>query len=95
MKVSQITTIELVKYLRIDDVDEEYDLLNSLLSAAKAYVRDETGLTDEEIDLHEDLSIAVMVIVSDLYDNRQTYVDKTNINKVVDSMLYRHKVNFL
>lgn len=92
MKVSEITSENLVEYLRLD---EEDDLLEEILTAAKHYVQTYTGLKEEEIDQHEDISHAVFVLCQDMHDNRAMYVDKSNVNKVVDTILGMHSVNLL
>ena len=96
MKVSEITTEEIANYLRISEIDE--GLTNELdvyLKVAKKYIKDETGLTDDELDEHEDFIIAVYILCQDMYDNRTLYVDKSNVNKVVDTILGRHRINLL
>lgn len=94
MKVSEITVEDVVRYARIDDYDEIE--IRNILDAAKAYVRSYTGLTDGEIDTHGDFYIAVLALCQDMYDNRSMYVDyKSNVNKVVDSILGMHCTNYL
>lgn len=93
MKVSEITVEDVANYARIDDFNDIE--IKNILESAKAYVRSYTGLTDEEIDLHDDFYIAVMVLCQDMYDNRSMYVEKNNVNKVVDAILGMHCVNLL
>lgn len=94
MKVSEITVEDVARYARIDDYDEIE--VKNILDAAKAYVRSYTGLTDDEIDTHDDFYIAVLALCQDMYDNRSMYVDyKSNVNKVVDSILGMHCTNYL
>ncbi len=93
MLVSEITTEIVAEHCRLDDYDKEE--VQNILSAAKAYVRSYTGLTDEEIDTHEEFYIAVLVLCQDMYDNRSMYVDKTNTNRVVESILGMHCINLL
>lgn len=98
MKVSEITNNELASYLRLeyDDLTPgELAEIVQLLSIAKKYILSYTGLTDLEIDLHEDFVIVVYVLVQDMYDNRTMYVDKNNVNKVVESILGMHSINLL
>ena len=52
-------------------------------------------MSDERIDLYDDLTIAVLVLTQDMYDNRRMYVDKNNLNKVVDSIIYQYAENWL
>ena len=53
------------------------------------------GRHDEQIDAYEDITIAVLVLTQDMYDNRRLYVEKSNVNKVVDSIIYQYAENWL
>lgn len=95
-KVSELTIQDLANYLRLSEItpaDEE--LLDSILEAAKAYVLKYTGLTETQVDAALDITIAVYVLCSDMYDNRSYYVDTTNVNQVVEGILSLHSVNLL
>lgn len=95
-KVSDITTNDLVEYIRIDEVtSDDENLLNSLLNVAKNFIISYTGRQAEELDNYQDFVIVVLVLVQDMWDNRTLYVDKTNLNKVVESILGLHSVNLL
>lgn len=93
MKVKEIETENVAQYLRLDEYDEEE--MTALLDSAKAFIRSYTGLTDDEINTHDDFYIVVMILCQDMYDNRCMYVDKNNINKVVETILGMHCVNLL
>jgi Mor family transcriptional regulator len=94
--VSQITTDDLYDYLRIAEKDTDTtNLLSTLLSVAKVYVGEYTGRTIQDLDNYRDIIICVLVLVQDMYDNRTLYVDKGNVNKVVESILGLHSVNLL
>lgn len=98
MKVSEISTKNLADYLRLEYrrlSSAEKAELTTLLSVAKAFIRSYTGLSDERIDTHEDFVIVVYILVQDMYDNRCLQVDKTNISKVVETILSMHSVNLL
>ena len=69
--------------------------MQRILDSAKGYIRDYTGLTDEEIDTHADFLTALLVLCQDMYDNRAMYVEKSNVNRVVESILNMHRVNLL
>jgi hypothetical protein len=92
MSVSEIRINDLVEYLRLDETKVE---LFALLDAAKAFIKSYTGLDDTEIDKHEDFVIVIYILVEDMYDNRTLYVDKNNLNKVVDTILGMHSANLL
>lgn len=91
MKVSELTTDNLKEYLRTDD---DTNLLE-MLAAAKAFVKSYTGLSDEEIDEHEDLVPVVYIIVSDMYDNRSFSVNNNKINPFVEITLGLYSKNLL
>lgn len=93
MKVKEIETEHVAQYIKLDEYDEGQ--IQSILDSAKAFIRSYTGLTDDEIDKHDDFYIAVMILCQDMYDNRCMYVDKNNLNKVVDTILGMHCVNLL
>ena len=92
MKVSEITVQNVADFLRLDETDQ---ILVPMMTAAKQFIMDYTGLSEEELDEHEDFYIAFMVLVQDMYDNRSMYVEKVNVNHVVDSILFRHRTNFV
>ena len=95
-KVSEITVSDLRNYLRIAEAsEEEIALLNSALTVAKDYIKSYTGMNDDQMDAHADLIIVVYVLCSDMYDNRAYYVDKSNVNKIVESILNLHSINLL
>lgn len=96
MRVCEITAAVIADYLRIPDPDEN-DLkeLETYKSAALAFVKGYTGLTSVQLNKFEDISIAVLVLCQDMYDNRSYYVDKTNINKVVSTILDMHSRNLI
>lgn len=95
-KVSQLTAQNLAEYIRIDDPSQD-DLttLSTLLTVAKNYVCNYTGLADIDLDDYADIVIAVLVLCQDMWDTRTLYVDKSNVNKVVESILGLHQVNLL
>ena len=96
MKVSDITVTDVTDYLRIPEItDEITSLLTTALNVAKQYVMSYTGLNAEEMDAHEDLVIVIYVLCQSMYDDRTMYVDKSNINNVVESILNLHCTNFL
>ena len=43
----------------------------------------------------KDIIIVVFILCQDMWDNRALYVDSSNVNKVVESILGLHSVNLL
>lgn len=95
MKVSEVTVTNVAEYLRLEEGEYSQALLTSLLNTAKEFIKSYTGLTNEQIDEYEDFYIVVMVLCQDMYDNRTMYVDKNNLNRVVETILGMHSVNLL
>lgn len=94
--VSQITASDVAEYLRITDAtQEDTNTLNTLLTVAKAYIGEYTGRTIQELDNYKDIISVVLILCQDMWDNRTLYVDSSNVNKVVESILGLHSVNLL
>lgn len=94
MIVSRLTDKDVLSFLRLDGTEGDISP-SALLEAATAYVRSYTGLTDREMDEHEDLAIAVLVLCADLYENRLTTVDTANVNRTVSCILGMHCKNLI
>lgn len=94
--VSQITAQDVADYLRISEVTEDdTNTLNTLLTVAKNYICNYTGQTLENLDTLSDVILVVFILCQDMWDNRALYVDSSNVNKVVESILGLHQVNLL
>ena len=96
-KVSDITAYDIADYLRISEIDaSEVNFINATISVAKDYILKYTGIkTEAELDAYTDMVIVVFVLCQDMYDNRALYVDNSNVNKVVDTILGLHQRNLL
>ena len=93
-KVSEITTVDIADFIRLDEVDStEEKQLSTFLSVAKDYVTNYTGLDD--LDEYADLVIVIYILCQDMYDNRSMYLDKNYPNKVVQTILDMHTRNNL
>ena len=99
-KVSKITAKEIANYLRLDDYNEKE--LGTYLNIAKDYISNYTGIPItssvegvETLDTFSDFIIVVYILCQDMYDNRAMYVDSSNINKVVQTILDMHTRNNL
>lgn len=95
-KVSEITAQDVAEYLRLSETtQDDLDTLNTLLTVAKVYVGEYTGRTIQDLDDYRDIIIVVLILCQDMWDNRTLYVDSSNVNKVVESILGLHSVNLL
>lgn len=100
MKLSKIKKSDVIEYLKLEedmypDKSAAGKNLQAIMDAAYSYILNYTGLTKEEADTHEQFYIAYMALCQDMHDNRSFYVDKCNVNKVVESILGMHCVNLL
>ena len=93
-KVSEITTKDIADFIRLDEVgNAEEAQLTTFLTVAKDYIKNYTAL--EDLDEYADLVIVVYILCQDMYDNRALYTDKSNPNKVVQTILDMHTMNNL
>lgn len=102
MKVSEMTIGDVAKYLNLEEDEYSSVQMSAILLAAKEFVSDYTGIPQKTedaegktLDDYEKFTLAVMVLCQDMYDNRSYYVERSNVNKVVESILNMHRINFL
>ena len=105
MKVSEIAIKNISDYLKLEFetlTESEKTDLTSLLGVSKSFISHYTGIpivsediTAKTLDDYEDFYIVVLVLCQDMHDNRSLYVEKDNLNKVVDSILGMHRTNLL
>lgn len=94
MKISEVTIVELKDYANVDH-DFDDDIFTNILMAAKSYIKGYTGLNDEQLDDKEDLTLALMVLCNEMYDNRIFSVQYDKVNTVVSNILNMHSINLL
>lgn len=96
MKISEITP-EIVKdYCGISDNDSDELIKNVLMPSAKSYIVGYTGLSEQEIDEHEDISHAFIVLINDMYTQRDyTLSFQKQVNPAVSTILGLYSVNYL
>lgn len=98
MKVSELTVDYMINYIKIDEpCDETQKEVEAALMGAKAYVMENTGLLEKDMDDHEDITIAVMVLAADMYENRNLYLDYKykETNRTVSTILGMHSINLI
>ncbi len=96
MKISEVTIEDLKEYAReYSDDSETLKTFTNILVACKSYIKGYTGLSNEQMDTKEDLSIALMVIANEMYDNRTFTVENDKVNTVIKSILDMHSINLL
>ena len=94
-KVSDITAADVWEYLREpDEMDADSQAtLTNLIGISKTFIEKYTG--QEDLDKFQDFVIVVFVLCQDMWDNKSLYVDKENLNFVIESILGLHSVNLL
>ena len=93
-KVSDITEENIANYIKLAQPSTiELKELKTFLEISKNFIKSYTGI--ENLDKYVDFIVVVYVLCQDLYDNRSYYVDKNNLNKVVETILNMHSTNLL
>ena len=83
---------EVKDFLRIDGVEED-PFLSSLISAAKIYIKNATGIiADETNDLHK---LAINLLVSHSYENRLPVGQGEKLAFSLDSIIFQIKYCFV
>lgn len=97
MKLSEIDVPFVKEYLRQDD-DEDDKLVGAILEGAKDYIVKYTGQSIEQLEESEDLTIAILVLCAEFYDNRTISVNERinlRINSMLESLMGRYSVNLI
>lgn len=85
--------------LYIDEIEQSTGFTVIYPSGQVKFATEPTGTVTADyttgIDAFEEFVIVVYVLCQDMYDNRSMYVEKSNLNKVVDTILGMHCVNLL
>ena len=109
MKVSQLGSLEgkpvILNHLRLESdwiEDEDWHLIEKvLLPAAIEYVKSTCSITEREMNKHEDITIAVLVLVGDMYSDRArtgktvTVNARNYSNRTVETILGLYDNNLL
>jgi hypothetical protein len=102
MKASEVTVQNVADYLHLEDGEYKPQDIQDLIDISKIFISYYTGIpitsTDtavKTLDDYGDFVIVVYILCQDMHDNRRLYVDKTNLNKVVDTILGMHCINLL
>ena len=94
--VSELTYKDVAEYIRLDEISKsDQNTLNNLINIAKKFICNYTGKSIESLDEYQDFVIEVLILCQDMWDNRSLYIDKGNLNKVVETILGMHAENLL
>lgn len=92
MKISELQDEAIKEFCGIDD---DSSLIELYKSAALNFIVGYTGLTSKELDEHEDLTLAYLVLINDMSYNRDLTVSKDTLNPTVDTILGLYSRNFI
>lgn len=106
MKTSEITRETIINQLRENEAAlSEADLayIDAVKAAAISYAERWTGIggVDEpdangrKLDDYEDITFAILAIISSMYDTRAAIVDRDKLNPMVTTVLDMHSFNLI
>ena len=71
--------------------------VDEVVEYCNAYESDKgiTGRTEEDLDKLEDVTIAVLILCNEMFENRLFSVENNKVNLVVDSIINKYSINLL
>lgn len=97
MKLSELGLSVVKEYLR-QDGDEDDRLITAIIDASKSYICNYTGQSINQLEEYEDITIAVLVLCAEFYDNRTISINErvnVRINSMLESLIGRYSVNLM
>lgn len=95
---SGLTEDQLLNFCRLDaeyTSDEDCGFLALAHAAALTFVKKTCGIDDKYLDADPNLTIATLVLVRDMYDNRTLLLKEEGLNPTVQGILALHDHNLL
>lgn len=93
MRFSEIKEADAIRFAKLEGSDISF--VEPFLSAAKGFVKSYTGLKDHELDQYAELAVAVLVIFTDMYDNRSMTAEQAAENRTAKAILEMHCRNLV
>lgn len=93
MKINEVTTDLIMNYCNA--YEEDKPLLEIFKDASVQYIKSHTGLTVDEMNVLDDLTIALLVLVNGMFDSRSIECNKDKVNLILDSILGLHSKNLV
>lgn len=94
MAIKDITIENIKDFCGISD-DASDALLVGFQAAAYNLIKAYTALSDEEINSYDDLTTAYLVLINDMYNNRDYTTANDKINPLVATILSLHSGNLV
>lgn len=99
MKIKDISLQTICTHIREvpeNLTSEDIALLMAIKSAAISYCSQYTGLSESDLNEYEDITIACLVLISDMWDNRSITAERASgSNVVIENILSMHTENLL
>ncbi|MBR5306075.1 MAG: phage gp6-like head-tail connector protein [Oscillospiraceae bacterium] len=95
MKISEVTSAYILGFIRAENDEQARKDLRLIMPAAKSYLRSYTKLNDQELDRHDDITLAYIALCQHMYDNRTFAVDCKEANRVIESIIGLHDCNLV
>ena len=92
MKINDLTDEKIKEYCGIDD---DSTLLEAYKAAATQFIIGYTGLNAAELEEHEDLTLAYLVLINDMSFNRDYTVSRNTLNPTVETILGLYSRNHI
>ena len=94
MKLSKATLETAKDFCGISSSDSD-SILEMIMAGAKSFILGYTGLALDDADEYEDLTLAFMTLVNEMYTNRTYTIDVQNISPFAKQILDLYRVNLL
>lgn len=94
MKLSEVSLDNVRDFCGISS-DTSDDMVQLFADGAKHFILSQTGLDEAEADDHDDLTLAFMTLVNEMYTNRTYTVDVQNVNPFASDIIGQHRTNLL
>lgn len=94
MMISELTITDLKQFANVyHDLDDS--LFTAILAGAKQFIATYTGKSVDDLDQHEDLTIALLILSNEMYDNRMVHIESNKVGFVIKQLLDSHATNLL
>ena len=94
MKLSEVSLSIVKQHCGISGEDSDA-LLGVYMAAAKRLACDYTGLDETKIDEFEDITVAYLDMINEMFSQRAVMTSGTQMNEFVRQILDIHSVNYL
>lgn len=94
MAIKDVTDQNIKDFCGISD-DNSDALLAGFKAAAYGIIKAYTGLSDDDINGYDDLATAYLVMINDMYNNRDYTTSNDKLNPLVSTILSLHSGNLV